>query len=339
MHEINYQTICSRRLFFRINRRRFFLIRSSGADVIILVTYARCLLADTLPPEALRILRNSLRSSGNAALILEALDDLEGKLKRYTREFQSRSGDWMPAFPFDIANRSGEFDSTLREFLIAIGSRVDLTNFSPRPLTEAHFHGDLAGRCRKAGIELSHEYCDGVKIDRWGRARADRYHVLRLKKNEIVLDVEDNGDGTAHIIRFLAVCPQTSAITKMRTFSKMVSLLHQTMPVIHGRAATGDDNAVRLQNGEWRFLQETSPWGFSISRLEHFWFAAGAVTARLIGNCDPLLFLYREDEAIAFHQRFRQKTPAGASPSPYALASRWGIFGKEALSRLKEDIQ
>jgi len=266
---------------------------------------------------------------------LEALDNLEGTMKRYIHEFKSHSGVWMPAFPFDIANRASEFDRMLRDMLLEIGSRVDFTDFSPRPFMEPHFHGDLAGRCKKAGIELLQDYCDGVTIDEFGRARADRKQVLRLKKGEIILDIEDIGEGTAHIIRFLAVCPRTSAITKMRIFSKMVSLIHFTLPVIFGKAATSDnDNAVRLQNGEWRYISEQSPWGFSISRLERFWLSAGAVTTRLIGDHDPMLFLYREDEAEKFLQRFRQKNPAGASP--YALASRWGIFGKETLARLKE---
>lgn len=240
----------------------------------------------------------------------------------------------MPTFPFDIANRSGEFDCMLREMLLEIGSRVDFSNFSPRPFMEPHFHGDLAGRCKMAGIELLKDYCVGVTINELGQARADKKEVLRLKKGEIILDVEDIGGGTAHIIRFLAVCPRTSAITKMRTFSSMVSLLHFTMPVIFGKAATGNDNSISMPDGDWRFCDcKGSPWGFSISRLQGFWLCAGAVSTRLIGDHDPMLFLYREDEAQTFLRRFRQKLPAG--PSPYALASRWGIFGKETLGRLK----
>jgi len=298
--------------------------------------YADKLLKETLPDDARRILRSSLIFSGEADTDLELLADLETNMARYATSFRSPSGDLMPVIPSDFIRRCNEFDSSLRKYLWGVGSRVDLTGFSPQPLTDPKIHCDLAGACAEAGIIAEEAYCDAVVTDESGRARASKNHILRLKKGEMFLDVTDAED-SAHVIRFEAVCPKTSAVTKMRTFSRMLALLHRTMPSVTGTPATMNDNSVRMDHAEWRFDKENSPWGFEISRLERFWLRAGAVTNRLFGNGNKRLALLREDRAIEFLETYRQTHPDGASP--FALASRHGIYTKEILLRLREEIQ
>lgn len=296
--------------------------------------YAHSLIQETIPEDALRVLRSSLKATGKAQLETDILGgNLTADMIAFAKDFMSPSGVHLQSSPSDFMNRCHEFDRTLRGFLQEIGSRVDLADFSPQRLRDPKIHCNLAGACQKAGILAEHGYCDAVAIEA-GRARVRKDHIIRFRKGEMLMDVTGDGD-SFHIIRFLAVSPTISTVVKLRTISEMLRLLHRTTSVVTAKAATVDDNSVKMgSDGEWRFREENSPWGFKVSRLEEFWLRVGAVTDRFLGDEKHGLLFFRENEAVEFLKRFRQKLPAG--PSPYALASRWGIFGKETLARLKE---
>ena len=178
------------------------------------------------------------------------------------------------------------------------------------------------------------EELDAVVIDDFGRARAHKDHIIRFQKDEMLMDVMDASD-SFHVIRFLAVCPKTSAIKKMKVFSQMVALLHRTAPIVSGTPATENDNSVKMdQSGEWRFDEEKSVWGFNISRLQQFWHRVGGITTHLLDDGKNQMLFLIEHQAIQFMDKFRQDYPS--SPSPFYYASRHGIYSPETLLKLKE---
>lgn len=274
-----------------------------------------------------------LRYSGKADVALEYLEDLQRSINRFASEFRSPSGETIPSPPCAYIKRCEEFIYELREFLLGVGPRIDLTTFYPQPLTDPNIHDDLAGACRAMGISADHGYCDGVSIDAFGKARAENRHVLRLKKGEILMDVMASGPATFHVVRYLANS-KASAILKMKTFSTMISLLFRTSKEISGSAASVNDNSVFMEQGDWRFKEQKSVWGFPISRLERFWLRAGAVTNRFIAEEKPRLLLFGEGAAMDFLKQFRQEQPDG--PSPFFYASRHGIYSSETLQNLQE---
>ncbi|MEI6702440.1 MAG: hypothetical protein WCL71_02745 [Deltaproteobacteria bacterium] len=210
-----------------------------------------------------------------------------------------------------------------------------MTDFRPQPLTDRTIHCDLAGACAEAGIIAEHGYCDAVVINDSGRARVRKDHILRFRSGEMLMDIMDGDGDSFHCIRFLAVCPKTSAIKKMKVFSQMVSVLHRTGPKVSGTPATENDNSVKMaQGGSWRFIEQKSPWGFNISRLEQFWLRVGGITTRLFDDSKNRMVFLREDEAIKFMEKFRRDFPD--VPSPFYYASRHGIYSTGTLLKLKE---
>ena len=295
--------------------------------------YANYLLNETLPPDALRILRSCLIFCGKADLTLALLDNLDAKMAEYASTFRSPSNDLIPSPAGCFIRRCEEFDHELRKVLLDIGPRVDLSTFRPEPLTDPTIHDGLAGACLAFGITVLHGYCEGVSIDGFGKARAEKKHVLRVKKGEILMDVMAIGPAAFHVVRYLANS-KTSAILKMKMFSTMISLLFRTCTEISGSAASVNDASVFMEQGEWRFKEQESVWGFPISRLERFWLRCGAVSTRFIEDEKPRLILLKDCEAVEFLKRFRQEKTDG--PSPFFYASRHGIYSPETLQKLKE---
>lgn len=295
--------------------------------------YARSLLAQTLPRDARRILLNCFEYAGEDRENVAFIRNVESAMERFASEFCSPGGSWQPTDGFAYMLRAELFDSRLRGFLHAIGGRLDMSGFTPRPLEDPAFHQDLAGACKQAGFDLQHDFCDSVRIDASGRARADSGHIVRLRAGDMFMDAEASED-SFHVVRFIADNSKQAAFGKLRTFAAMVRLLHRTAPVLTAKAASVNDRSVFMaKGGEWRFKTEESVWGFSISRLERFWLRAGAVPERILGGDSRVLALFREDRALEFAKEFRREKPDSASPFFYA--SRQGIYKAETLALLR----
>jgi len=295
--------------------------------------YALSLLIDTLPDDALRILKSSLRFADPADRRLDLLDNLQRKMLRYASNFHSPTGNSIPATGFCYKARCNDFINSLRELLRGLKSRIDLTNLSLKPLTDPSIHENLAGACKQAGISAEHGFCEIVKISESGRARAGKSHILRLTKGEVLIEFSDNGD-SFHLFRVLAMSRKESAVLKLKTFSEMLNILFRTVKKVTARSASYDDLTVKMGAcGDWRFEIEQSIWGFEFSRLNRFWLRAGAIPERLLNPKSDVLVFLRKDYALEFLEKFREGCPD--SPSPWFYASRFGIYSPDLLIRLR----
>jgi hypothetical protein len=229
-----------------------------------------------------------------------------------------------------------EFEESLRKVLIEIGSRIDLTSFTPAPLIDPNAHDNLAGRGKASGVSVGFGCCDSVLIDGWGTARATQSQIIRLTAGNVSMDLQDTGENTFHILRFLgSKCPQGTMV-RLARFKKMLNLLFSTVPLVTGKAGSLNDQSIFMEDGgKWRFQPEKSVWGFEITRLEKLWLTMGAIPARLVHDRkNPLLYLLREDAALEL-ARFRRESQPEES-SPWAYLSNHGIYSKEAVINLAD---
>lgn len=227
-----------------------------------------------------------------------------------------------------------EFEDSLRKVLIEIGSRIDLTSFKPAPLIDPNKHDNLAGRAKACGVSVGFGCCDSVLIDNWGTARATRSQTIRLTAGNISMDLQDTGENTLHILRFIgSTCPQGTMV-RLAAFKKMLNLLFHTVPLVTGKGGSVNDQSIFMEDGgRWRFQHEKSVWGFEITRLEKLWLTMGAIPARLVHDPkNPLLYLLREDKALELARCRRESQPEESSP--WAYLSNRGIYSKETVINL-----
>ncbi len=291
--------------------------------------FARELLSKTLPPAAIKTLRETYRGIGDGNP--QWLNRLEEKMHLYASETRNPLGISLPTHPFHYEHRCIEFCDKLGELLDSVGSRVNLHNFDPKPLLDESIHDGLASAARKVGITIEHGYCDSVSI-KLGRAIPIQSHVLRLSKGSTFMDVQDGGD-TFHVIRAIAMCKDISTVRKFERFTQMIRLLLRTTTLVSGKPACSNDGCMAMADGGWRFVNQKSVWGFEVSRLTRFWLAMGGIPSILIGDERPLVVFYRIDRALKFAEDYKRVNPD--KPSPFHYASRFGIYSKEELLKLK----
>ena len=286
-----------------------------------------------IPLEAREIL---IRSLGGVGVLdfLPLLQKPEQVMDDYARSSINPCGVGLGSDGLAYRLKCQEFEESLRKVLIEIGSRIDLTTFIPAPLIDPNTHDNLAGRAKASGVAVGFGGCDSVLIDAWGTARATRSQIIRLTSGNISMDLQDTGENTFHILRFIgSKCPQGTMV-RLATFKKMLNLLFSTVPLVTGKAGSVNDQSIFMEDGgQWRFRHEKSVWGFEITRLEKLWLTMGAIPARLVYDTkNPLLYLLREDVALELAGFRRESQPD--EPSPWTYLSPHGIYGKETVIKL-----
>lgn len=293
---------------------------------IYVYSFPRQLIDSTLPADARRILINSIKDAGKSVDTVDFLEDLEGQMIRYAASCRRTSN------PLGFESRCLEFESFLREVLSDLGNRVNLYGFTPVPLEDPTIHENLSKASKAAGLYPEHGYCDAVYMDSFGRATAHRAHIVRLSDGEIFADFQES-EGSFHVIRFIALCPQMPSIQKMRVFVRMVKLLLRTAARVSGKPATSNDGCIWMDSsGDWRFLKEPSLYG-DITRLERFWLRSGGISERLVIPDSPYVLFFRDADALEVAREWRIQKPN--DPSPYALASRFSHFAPATLEKLR----
>lgn len=289
-------------------------------------SFPKQLIDSILPADALRILINSIQDAGEAKDTVRLLQSVEAQMLQYASDRRHSSN------PFYFESRCLEFESFLRKVLSDLGNRVDLNSFTPVPLEDPSIHENLSKASKAAGFYPQHGYCNAVNIDSFGRATAQRAHILRLSYGEIYADFLES-EGSFHVIRFIALCPQIPTIQKMQVFVRMVRLLLRTATRVSGKPATSNDGCIRMDSsGDWRFLKESSPYG-DITRLERFWLRSGGISERLVIPNSPYVLFFRDADALEVAREWRIQRPN--DPSPYALASRFSHFFPATLEKLR----
>lgn len=286
-----------------------------------------------LPLEARKILIRSLEGVDDFDF-LPLLRKPEQVMNDYARSSITPCGVVLSSDGLAYRMKCQEFEESLRKVLIDIGSRIDLTSFTPTPLIDPKTHDNLGDRAEASGISVVFGCCDSVLIDGWGTARATKSKTIRLIAGNISMDLQDTGEKRFHILRFIASeCPQGTMV-RLAAFRKMLNLLFYTVPLVTGKGGSVNDQSIFMADGgKWRFKHEKSVWGFEITRLEKLWLTMGAIPARLIHDPkNPLLYLLREDEALEL-ARFRRESEPEQS-SPWAYLSNHGIYSKETVINL-----
>ena len=294
--------------------------------------FGQTLLATTLPAEAVQIIQNSFKGTGDP--FSQWLDNLPDKLDAYTADPVNAVGIRLPTNPFYKNTRAIEFIELLRGFLSEVGSRLDLYRYSPRSLSESPLVEMMAAAAKEQNIDLEYGVCPAVRIES-GYAIVAEAQVIKLRCADIFLDVEFS-DKHAHIIRAKAICKKTVSNRKLSVFSKMIRILFMLgVPFVSGNPTTKNTGCAFMENGEWRFETEETLFGLTVTKLEKFWLCAGAVPARLTEVGSPYLYFLREDRAFSFIENYRETHPE-VTASPFYCASRNSIYDKETLSRLKK---
>jgi hypothetical protein len=284
------------------------------------------LIDSILPADARRILINSIQDAGEARDTLRLFQNVEAQMLQYASDVRHSLN------PLYFESRCLEFESFLRKVLSDLGNRVDLSSFTPVPLEDPTVHENLSKASKAAGFYPEHGYCDAVYMDSLGRASAHRAHIVRLSHSDIFADFQES-EGSFHVIRFIALCPQMPSIQKMRVFVRMVRLLLRTATRVSGKPATSNDGCIRMDSsGDWRFLKESSPHG-DITRLERFWLRSGGISERLVIPNSPYVLFFRDTDALEVAREWRIQKPN--DPSPYALASRFSHFAPATLEKLR----
>ena len=289
-------------------------------------SFPKQLIDSTLPADARRILINSIKDSGNADKTIDFLEDVEGQMIRYAGDRR------LIRHPLGFESRCLEFESILREVLSDLGNRVDLNGFTPVSLVDPSIHDNLSMASEEAGFKPEHGYCDAVYIDSFGRATAQRAHIVRLSAGKIFADFQEV-DGCFHVIRFTARCQQMPSTQKMKIFVRMLKVLLRTAVRVSGKPATSNDGCVLMDSsGDWRFLKEPSPYG-DITRLERFWLRSGGMAERLVIPNSSYIVFFKDTDALEVARELALQRPN--EPSPYALASRFSHFTPATLEKLR----
>jgi hypothetical protein len=284
---------------------------------------ARKLLLDTLPEDALTVLQRVVEGEDKLKFFLSNIWD---HLTCYIRGRAHYVTEEKAIF---------EFDEDLRNLLQGLGSRVDLSQYSPIPLTDDLYHMNLVGACRESGVEILHGYVDGASIDQFGRAKKVERHVLRLIYNGVTLDIAEE-ESSFHVL-FFDGRKELSAIGKLRILSRFIKLLLRSVETVSGTAATTNRGIAKMIKADWRFVLQDSVYDFQLSRLERFFLSAGAVSVKIIkGEKRPLVVFFNERKAEELVQEMRQTYPD--SPSPYHYTTKHGIYSKGFLSRLRHGL-
>jgi len=282
--------------------------------------FSQTLLNTILPKEALKIIKNSFLGTDDP--IPRLLNNLDLKIEAYASKE-----------PFYQHSRCIEFTELLRGCLAKVGSRADLNGFHSKPLGDSPLIEQMAAAAKQKGIDLEYGVCPAVRIEA-GYARVTEAHILKMRCADIFL-VSEFSHRHAHIIQARAVSNDTSGVTKICKFSLMICLLFMLgIPFISGKAAVSNTGCALMDKGEWRFEEQSTPFGFAVTKLERFWLAAGAIPARLAEEGNPYLYFLSEDRAFSFIAEYRKTHPELTS-SPYCFASRYCIYDKETLFRLK----
>ncbi|MCE9587336.1 MAG: hypothetical protein K8R57_03370 [Verrucomicrobia bacterium] len=292
-------------------------------------SFPKQIIDSTLPTDARRILINLLNDTGEAKDTLYLLENIEAEMNRYASN-HPLSNNQLDR-PFQYESRCLEFEGFIREVLGLLGNRVNLKGFKPIPLQDPTIHANLAQACVDAGFFADHGYCDAVYVDTFGRATAHKSHVIRLSLDDIYADIRES-ETQFHVLRFIALNPKMTSGYKMRVFARMVKILLRTAFRVTGKPATSNDGCVLMDSsGDWRFIEEPSPYG-EITRLERFWLRAGGIPERLfIPNSSYVVFL-RDANALEVAREWRRQRPN--EPSPYSLVSRFSHFAPASLEKL-----
>jgi hypothetical protein len=184
---------------------------------------------------------------------------------------------------------------------------------------------------------LEHRFVEGVQVDTIGRAATVLRHVLRLKFDDIYIDVAEEPE-SFHIL-YLEARAGTCATRKLRTLSKLVKLLLRTVSAVSGTVAQSNVGITRMEgnSGSWRFIPEPSPFNYPISRLEKLFLMAGAASAKVLEDeTKPRVIFFSEDKAQKLVLESKKLYPE--SPNPYLFASKYGIYSEDFLKRLKHGL-
>jgi hypothetical protein len=267
-------------------------------------SFPKQLIDSTLPADARRILINLLNDTGEAKDTLYFLENIETEMNRYASNLPFSNNQLDR--PFQYESRCFEFDGHLREVLGLLGNRVNLNGFQPLPLQDPTIHDNLAQACVKAGFFADHGYCDAVYVDTFGRATAQKSHIIRISMDDILLDIQES-ETQFHVIRFIALNPKMTSAHKMGVFARMVKILLRTVIRVTGKPATSNDGCVLMDStGDWRFLKEPSPFG-DISRLQRFWLRCGGVPERLFIPTSPHVVFLRDADAVEVTEELRKQ--------------------------------
>jgi hypothetical protein len=287
---------------------------------------ARILLSSTLPDDAL-------------AVLLNVVGHEETKIKTFLSNISDYLWDYVvnrgPYRTEEMAIL--DFDTELRDILKALGPRVDLTHFEPARLTDSSYHDNLLGACASEGVILEHRIVEGVHVDLIGRATTVLRRVLRLKFENIYMDVSEEPE-SFHIL-YLEARAGSYATRKLQTLSKLVKLLLRTVPAVSGTVAQSNVGITRMEgnSGSWRFVTEPSPFNYPISRLEKLFLMAGAASAKVLEDeTKPRVVFLCEDKAEKLVLESKKLYPERTNP--YFFASKYGIYSENFLKRLKHGL-